>query len=492
MIIEMLACALFTWIFWYVITTYIKRRKMPPGPFPLPFVGNVPNMIGDPNDVFAKLLRKYGDIYTVSLPLGTTVILNNSSLVREARIDRKDDLAGKLRESFNILCLMAGEDMITKDYSTVYLFRKRVFISAMHIFGNGIEEAADRSKHAVDTMIHFIDIKEGEPLCLSKLLESSIVVQLWEWLTSKRVPVDGNDVKCLLKYFQIFTTNSVVSNFYQLIPFVSYLPLQFSRDIKRARELRNELFLPEFQAHMETYTPGIIRDLTDSFINAYQKEIAKEKSKHIGSIEDIPGLMLDIELAGTETTFSSLTWFIHYMVLHENIQRKIQRELDTIVGKDRSPSWKDAQDLPYLNATLCEVQRASGMVTIFGTNAIRDTTIAGYDIPKGTFVAINLKKIHHDEREWPEPNEFKPERFLDSDGKFVGWNKLPGFIPFSLGRRACPGESLAKIMMFTFASTLMHHYKIELPEGAERPTATTGSTMVRRPADFKIVAKKRT
>ena len=74
-------------------------------------------------------------------------------------------------------------------------------------------------------------------------------------------------------------------------------------------------------------------------------------------------------------------------------------------------------------------------MTLVASNTIRDITIGGYHIPKGTLVGLNLPKVLSDEREWQEPEKFKPERFLDHDGKFVGWNKLHGFMPFGIGRR---------------------------------------------------------
>jgi cytochrome P450 len=157
--------------------------------------------------------------------------------------------------------------------------------------------------------------------------------------------------------------------------------------------------------------------------------------------------MSDMFEAAAATTSSALTWFILYMVLHKNVQEKILAELDIGVGKDRMPGLDDAKNMSYLQAALCEVLRIASVVPFIGTNAICDTTIVGYHIPKGTLVASNLTRVHHDEREWPEPDVFKPEWFLDSEGEFVGWTKLHGFMPFSVGRRECTGQSLARIMM---------------------------------------------
>jgi hypothetical protein len=353
-----------------------------------------------------------------------------------------------------------GHNMGGCDYSPAYLFERKVFVSAMHIFD-----------HAVDIVMKEIENKPGRSFSPKNLFESSIVVQLWEWLTSKKVALDDRIVQELNEFSAIVGRQALLNTTYQLFPFLRYLPTQFSREIKRAQQIRETIFPPEYRAHQESYIPGTIRDLTDSFISAYEKELAKEtrkdiSSKHIG----IPGLMVDVVAVGSETSSTWLTWFFLYNVLYPNVQSKIHEELDAVVGRDRLPNREDAESLPYLQATLCEVERASGMMTLVGTNAIRDTTIAGYHIPKGTFVCLNLPKVHEDNREWPEPEKFKPERFLDEDGKFVGWNKLCGFMPFGIGRRDCPGQSLAKVMMFSFASILLHRYNIELPEGAEIPT----------------------
>ena len=494
MLFEIFATLLLIFLIHYFFTTLTMRRSMPPGPLPYPLIGNIPHLFCDAVDPYGKLADKYGDIFTISFPNGEkTVVLSTATLVREARLGNQENLAGKSPTVMYPWGEILGNDIANCDYSPVYRFRRRVFSSAMHVFGSGIQQATERVGYSVNIAIKEIDNKKEKPFSPKKLLESSILVQIWNWLTSKTLDLNDPVIEHLSEVNGIFAKQALLSTVHQCIPFFSYFPTQANLDIQRAKEIRKTIFLKAYQAQKETYTPGVIRNLTDSFICCYEKEIAKETNKDIGSMDDIHSLMLDVSIGGSDTASTSVTWFLLYMALHPDIQEKVQSEINLIVNNDRLPNWNDAENMPYLQATLCEVQRSSGLAGVTGSTAIRDMKIGGYHVPKGTFVALNLAKLHHDEREWPEPEKFKPERFLDSDGKFLGWSKLHGFLPFSIGRRQCPGQSLGKIMVFTFASILVCCYKFEVPEGEDIPsTEVSEPALIRRPKDFKIVAKKRT
>jgi cytochrome P450 len=223
-----------------------------------------------------------------------------------------------------------------------------------------------------------------------------------------------------------------------------------------------------------------------------KKSLPKRQGKILAPKDaGIPGMTLN-PLIGSGASSVWLTCFFLQMILYPKVQRKIHEELDEVVGRDRLPNRKDQENLPYLQATLCEVRRASPISAITGTNTIRDITIAGYPIPRGTFVVLNLSKVHQDEREWSEPEKFKPERFLDHGGKFVGWNRLHGFLPFGIGRRECPGQTSGRITLFYFSSMNLHRYRIELPEGAEMPTTKVSTPqLIVQPDDFLVVAKPR-
>ena len=147
------------------------------------------------------------------------------------------------------------------------------------VFGAGIERASVRAGHAVDIAIKEIENKPGRYFSPKNILESSIVVQLLEWLTSKKMALDDPTVKEINEFAAIMTSQALLITMYQLFPSLCYLPTQFSREIKRAQQIREKIFPLEYRAHQESYIAGTVRDLTDSFISAYEKELAKETGK---------------------------------------------------------------------------------------------------------------------------------------------------------------------------------------------------------------------
>ncbi|XP_046852391.1 cytochrome P450 2D6-like [Xenia sp. Carnegie-2017] len=492
MFLEIISASFLVWIVSFLVKTYFKRRSMPPGPFPYPIIGNIFLVDVTSKKPFKRIQEKYGDIYTVRL-LSDVVVVNTATLAREARLLHKNDVVDKSTKA-PLHPIIGPNDIVFAEYGTPFVFRKRVFKSAMHVFGEGIHEAEERGNHAVKCTLDEIKSFEGRSFSPKKLIASAIILQLWQWLTSKELSLDDDIIVKLLEFSELsvkkIQENSIVS---MMIPFSSFLPTEFNRNKKRALHIKSSIFSPVVESHLATYTPGKIRNMTHSFIQAYAKEMAKESSKDIGSINDIKDLMVDVVFAGADTTSSTLSWFLLYMTLYPDVQKKIHAELDQVIGKEYLPQMKDIQNLNYLQATMCEVIRKANPIPIAGATTLRDIHLAGFHIPKGTAILTNLAEVHHDEREWPEESKFKPERFLDNDGKFVGWTHYLAFMPFGLGRRQCGGISFAKIMLFTFSSTLLYYHEFRLPEGVERPMEE-GSRLqlVSSPNHFEVVAFPRT
>ena len=162
-------------------------------------IGNIPAVLFSTKPLI-ELKQKYGDIVTVNL-VEKTVIVSSASLAREARVTNKDDVVGASFTSVYLLNIIVGpNDVAFSDYGTPYLFRKKVFKLAMHVFGSGIDKVEERGSHAVNCTLEKIKSLKDRPFSPKKLIASAILVQLWQWLTSQKILFDDAIISDLLEW----------------------------------------------------------------------------------------------------------------------------------------------------------------------------------------------------------------------------------------------------------------------------------------------------
>ncbi|KAK9066701.1 hypothetical protein SSX86_014024 [Deinandra increscens subsp. villosa] len=183
--------------------------------------------------------------------------------------------------------------------------------------------------------------------------------------------------------------------------------------------------------------------------------------------------------SSADTTTVMLTWTLSLLLNNPHSLKKAQEELDTIVGRDRQVNESDLPNLVYLQAIVKETLRLYPAGRLGGTRQFsEDCTVAGYHVPKGTWLMVNLFKLQQDPEIWSNPSEFRPERFLDEDHKHVDVKGAHfDLIPFGAGRRSCPGTALALQLLHLVLATFLQHFDVSTPGGAKVDmTETTGLT----------------
>ncbi|XP_039591741.1 cytochrome P450 2J2-like isoform X2 [Polypterus senegalus] len=244
-----------------------------------------------------------------------------------------------------------------------------------------------------------------------------------------------------------------------------------------------EFLRTEIEEHKKHLDPEAPRD----FIDCYLEEIEKRKEDMEAEFheENLSYCLLDLFVAGTETTSTTLRWALLYMMKYPDVQEKVQKEIDAILGRDQPPSMQDRNSLPYTNAVIHEIQRMADVIPLNqARQAIEDMSLGGHFIPKDTAVIINLNSVLFDEEEWEDPSTFKPEHFLDASGKFL---RRDAFFVFSAGKRSCVGEPLARMELFLFFTSLLQKFTFLPPEGLE-PSLDFQKGITRVPVSFKIRA----
>ena len=189
-----------------------------------------------------------------------------------------------------------------------------------------------------------------------------------------------------------------------------------------------------------------------------------ERSPEIFTKEDVLGEFKTFVAAGFDTVAAALTWTLHYLGHHPEVQEKICEQLEEVFGDSgRDITMEDIKRLQYLEAVAKEGLRISSPVPFFGRDADEDIVFQSNDgsdmtIPKSTSICIFPFFIHRDSRHWNDPEIFNPQRFLE-DKKVLRHNHA--FIPFSAGVRGCIGKKYAMIEVVAILSSVFRRFKIK-------------------------------
>ncbi|XP_013381430.2 cytochrome P450 2J3-like [Lingula anatina] len=176
--------------------------------------------------------------------------------------------------------------------------------------------------------------------------------------------------------------------------------------------------------------------------------------------ESMVRAIVDLFSAGTETTSLSTTWAILFLVCYPEIQRELHKEIMQVIDNGRRPSLQDKPHLPYVQAFISDMMRVVNIAPTSVPHVTQDEVeLCGYVIPKRTVCTANIYSVHMDPKEWPEPEEFRPERWINKAGP-----------------RACLGEQLARIEFFLFLTSMVQQYEFSAPTGTLGNHLTTSFT----------------
>lgn len=165
---------------------------------------------------------------------------------------------------------------------------------------------------------------------------------------------------------------------------------------------------------------------------------------------------------GTDTVAILLEWIMARIVLHQDVQTKVQHEIDTCVGLERQVQDFDIPNLPYLQAIVKEVLRLHppGPLLSWARLAIHDVHVDKVFVPAGTTAMVNMWAITHDPSIWKDPYAFKPERFMENDNNNMSiMGSDLRLAPFGSGRRVCPGKALGLATVQLWLARLLHQFR---------------------------------
>ncbi|XP_010972731.2 cytochrome P450 2C23 isoform X1 [Camelus dromedarius] len=435
-----------------------KRGKLPPGPTPLPIIGNLMQLnLKDIPASLSKLAKQYGPVYTLHVGPHLTVVLHGYKAVKEALIDQGDEFLG--RGTVPIV------DNTQKGYGIIFSNgdrwkqMRRFSLMTLRNFGMGKRSLEERVQEEAQFLVEELRKMEAQPFDPTFIISCAPCNVICSILFNERFHYKNKTLLFLMgllneNFNQI---NSPWSQIYNLWPnFIKHLPGKHRTFSKRVKDVQY-FILEKVKEHQKSLDPNSPRDYIDCFLSKMEQEKQNPKSEF--HLENLTICGSNLFVAGTESTASTMRYGILLLMKHPEVQAKVHEEIDRVIGRNQRPSMMDKMKLPYTEAVVHEIQR---YITFVPSNlphtVVRDTKFRQYVIPKGTTILPLLSSVLYDCKEFPNPEKFDPNHFLDKNG---GFRKTEYFMPFSIGKRSCAGEGLARMELFLFLTTILQNFVLK-------------------------------
>ncbi|NXO25127.1 CP2J2 protein, partial [Cisticola juncidis] len=457
--ISLQTCLIFLFVF-LLIMDYMKNRNpknFPPSPFRLPFLGHLYLMdFKDPVVTVDKLSKRYGDIFGLHMGSMRVVMVNGIRLGKEVLVNQGDKFLDRPdipidEEIFSKMGLITSNGHLWKA-------QRRFTLTTLRNFGLGKRSVEERIQEECQCLAEVFRDEQGNPFNPQLKITNAVSNVICSLIFGNRFEYHDEDFQRLLKLMNDTAVlhGSVTSQLYNNFPsLMKYLPGPHQTIFKNGKIVK-KFIQEQINKHREDWNPSESRD----YIDSYLLEISKGHDSDTFRDEHLLACTLDLMFAGTETTSSTIRWALLFMATNPEIQARVQAEIDAVIGQARLPCLEDRSSLHYTNAVIHEVQRRGNVIPFNAPRmATEDAYVDGYCIPKGTLVMANLTSLMCDKNEWKTPHTFNPEHFL-KDGKF--W-KNEYFLPFSMGKRSCLGELLARSELFLFFTSLLQKFTFQAP-----------------------------
>ncbi|KAL1540067.1 cytochrome P450 [Salvia divinorum] len=458
---------------WLVYSMWRGRSdgKAPPGPPRLPIIGNMLQLGRNPHKSLAHLAETYGPLMSLKLGNQLAAVVSSPELAKEV-LHRQGRVFSKPFTP-HAVCIL-GHDEVSMNMlpSSSERWKKLRRVAREQLFSNpALQTSQEIRQERLRKLVEYISRCSGEGRAMNvgeaafTTMTNLMFATLFSIDLVEYASTDTASPKSKFReHVNAITRYMGVPNVADFFPILAPLDPQGMRrkltyHLGSLLELVQGLIEQRLQAR-KTASHRKKTDFLETLLDL------SEGSGYELSLNEIKHMFVDLIIAGSDTSAASSEWAMAELLLHPNKMAKLKAELKSVLGRKKMVEEADISQLPYLHATIKEVFRYHPVAPMLAPHAAEEQTeVSGYIIPKNTKIFVNFWAIARDPSIWKNPESFEPERFLDSEIDFGGQHYE--LIPFSSGRRICPGMPLANRMLHCMVGTMCHYFDWELEKGAE-------------------------
>ncbi|XP_039196449.1 cytochrome P450 2J2-like isoform X2 [Crotalus tigris] len=410
-----------------------------------------------------KPVKRYGNIYTMSVGPQLLVVLSGFKTVKEVMTSFPEEFSDRSEDAF--MTALGEKKGIIFSNGHVWKEQRHIGITSLRKLGLGKKSIEHQIEDTAQTLVETFKKTKGQPFDPSIPVINAVSNIISALSFGHQFAPEDESFQKLIQAIEIIVkfTGSFFHAMFVVFPrLISYFPGPHKKALA-AMELIVSFAKQEIEKHKESSSLHEPQDFIDHYLLQMEKRRNDPNSTY--NEENLAQCIVDFFGAGTETTLATLMWALLLLTNHPDIQEKVQKEIEEAFSSSASISYQDRKKLPYTNAVIHEMQRLKNVLLVgLPRQSTKDVTMKGYHIPKRTIILPDLRSVLLDPEQWETPEEFNPNHFLDKDGKFV---EREEFLPFGIGERICVGEQLARIEIFIFLTNLLRAFSFRLPEGVK-------------------------
>ncbi|XP_069489443.1 cytochrome P450 2A6-like [Ambystoma mexicanum] len=436
-----------------------ESSRLPPGPAPLPLIGNL-HQIRPSN--FLKSLKtlseKYGPVFTVHLGFRRAVVLWGYDAVKEALVDQGEAFSG--RGTVATFGSVLKDHGVNFSEGTRWKELRRFSVLTMGNLGVGKRSIKEKIREEAQHLIDELKSTGELPFDPAFHISNAVANVTCSVLFGNRFDYQDKEFHDLLRMMNVLFVESS-SSFAQLYTMftniMDHLPGPHQKACQALRNIQT-FCKRRVEINQKTFDPSDPRDFIDHFLIKMEKEKDNPSTEYF--MKNLVCTILGLFIGGSETVSITIRHALLFFLKYPEIEEKILAEIDCVIGRARIPAIEDKSNMPYTDAVIHEIQRFTDLVPLgVPHRVLEDTSFRGFLLPKGTEIYPILSSVHRDPTQFKDPETFDPGHFLDENGKF---KKSNAFMPFSAGKRNCTGESMAKMELFIYITAILQSFKLVL------------------------------
>ncbi|XVF77110.1 hypothetical protein PTKIN_Ptkin14bG0014100 [Pterospermum kingtungense] len=460
-------------IFLFMLLKFGKRLikaknsipNLPPGPWKLPVIGNLHFLAGSiPHHSLRDLAKKYGPLMHLQLGELSNIVVSCPQTAAEVMRTHDTIFANKPQKLTANILLYKGTDIAFSPYGDYWRQLRKICVLEM-LSSKRVQSFSSIREEEVSKLVRAIYSKAGSPVNLSKMLcDLTFEIVLRTAFGGKCK--EKEEFTLLIREIVSFLSGFTIVDLFPSIKFLQFLsglrPKLEKLHQKVDEILENVINEHKASKEMQDSCEGESKDLLDVLLTLHENDDLDFSL----TADNIKAVTLDIFVAGSDTSFTTLEWAMSELMKNPRVMQKAQAEVRQAFHRKGNVAGEELHELEYLKLVIKETLRLHppGPLLI-PRECSEGCKINGYDIPAKSRLIINAWAIGRDPDYWSEAERFYPERFVNSSIDYKGANFE--FIPFGAGRRMCPGMLYGIANVELPLAQLLYHFDWKL-EGEKR------------------------